>query len=127
MSKVLAYIGREPAQVAAVLTALIELVSALGFSLTVAQQGGLNSAATLLIGLLTAWSVSGEKAAPLLAGVVQAAMSCALSFGLLLSPEVQSAVMTFVAAAVAMWVRGIVHAPVPAGSVRRGGAHSLRS
>ena len=62
-------------------------------------------------------AVSGEKAAPLVAGLVQSVMSLALAFGLALSPEVQGSVMAFVAAGVAWYLRTQVTAPVPAARV----------
>jgi hypothetical protein len=112
MNKVLAYIGREAAQIAAILSGAIQLIAALGLGLTVDQQGSLNALIVIVLGILTALAVNAEKAAPLIAGFVQALMSVALSFGFHLSVQVQSSVMVFVAAVVAIWLRSIVTAPV---------------
>lgn len=116
MNKVLAWIGREASQLAAAGAGAIQLLSLL-LHLTVDQQGALNAAVVLVVGALTAWAVSGEKAAPMLAGVVQAVLSVAVSFGLGLSTADQTAIMAFVAAAVAVWMRSIVTAPVSADAV----------
>lgn len=113
MNKILTWIGREASQLAAAAAGLIQLASLL-LHLTPDQQGALNAAVVLIVGALTAWAVNGEKAAPMLAGVVQAVLAVAVSFGLNLSASTQASVMAFVAAAVAVWMRGIVTAPVSA-------------
>jgi hypothetical protein len=118
MNTVLAYVGRESVQLAAALAGLIQVLS-LALHFTSDQQGTLNAAVVLVIGALTAWSVSAEKAAPLMAGVVQAVLSVAVSFGLDLSPQVQSTVMAFVASAVALWLRFIVTSSVGPDAVAR--------
>jgi hypothetical protein len=125
MSTILAYLGREPVKIGALIAAILGLVSGLGMGVTVDQQGVINGAVVLLIGLINTWVVSEEKALPLIAGAVQAVMSVALSFGLELSPQVQASVMTFVVALVAMWMRGQVTPPVGPDSVSKGGAHVL--
>jgi len=112
MNKIVLWLGREPAQVAAIVSAAVQLTTSLAFSLTEEQQGLINAATVLILGFATALTVSAEKAAPLLAGVVQAVMAVALSFGLLLAPQVQSSVMTFTAALVAFWLHGVVTAPI---------------
>lgn len=119
MNKILAYVGRESVQLAAALTGLIQVLS-LALHFTSDEQGSLNAAVVLVIGALTAWSVSAEKAAPLMAGVVQAVLSVAVSFGLDLSPQVQSSIMAFVAAAVALWLRFVVTSSVSADKVAVG-------
>jgi hypothetical protein len=86
-------------------------VSALFFPLSIEQQGTLNAVAVAVFGLLTALAVSGEKAAPLVGGLLQAVLACALAFGLALSPEMQSSAMAFVTAAVALFMRTQVVAP----------------
>lgn len=125
MNTILAYLGREPVKIGALIAAILGLVSGLGLGVTVDQQGVINGAVVLLIGLINTWIVSEEKALPLIAGAVQAVMSVALSFGLELSPQVQASVMTFVVALVAMWMRGQVTPPVGPDSVSRRGAHVL--
>lgn len=121
----LAYIGRESMQIAGFVAAGIQLLGSLVLGFTVDQQGLLNAAVVLILGVLSALAVSGEKAAPLVAGAVQAVLACALSFGLLLSAPVQGAVMAFVSAGVALYLRTQVVAPISSDAVSRGGRHVL--
>lgn len=125
MNTILAYLGREPVKIGALIAAILGLVSGLGLNVTVDQQGVINGAVVLIVGFINTLVVSEEKALPLISGVVQASLSVALSFGLLLSPQVQASVMTFVVALVAMWQRTQVSAPVPAEMVSRRGSHAL--
>jgi nicotinamide riboside transporter PnuC len=104
-------IAREPAQLTALVAASIQVISAAALPLTAAQQGGLNALATALFGFVAASMVSSEKAAPAFAGLVQAALSCALAFDLQLDPAVQSAVMAAVSALVGFFMRTQVEAP----------------
>lgn len=96
------------------IAAAIQLFSALILPLSVDQQGVLNAVAVAVIGAVTAWSVSAERAAAALVGVVQAVLACALVFGLDLAPDAQGAIMAFVAALASAWVRTQVTAPVAA-------------
>ena len=107
-------LGREPAQWTGLFSAAVMLFSALILPLTDAQQGALNAVAVVVAGLVTALAVSAEKAAPLVAGLIQSLIALALAFGFELSTEMQGAVMTFVAAAVALYLRTQVVAPAPA-------------
>jgi nicotinamide riboside transporter PnuC len=111
------YFGREPAQWIGLLSAAVALFSAIVFPLSVEQQGALIAVATAAFGIAGALAVSGEKAAPLVAGFVQSVLALALSFGLELSPEVQGSVMAFIAAGVGWYLRTQVVAPVPAARV----------
>jgi hypothetical protein len=124
-NKVLAYIARETAQIAAVVAGLIQLIGALTLGFTVDEQGALNALVVVLLGVLTALSVSAEKAAPLIAGVVQAMLAVALSFGFQLTPQLQGSIMAFVVAVVAFYLRTVVTAPIGPDAVSRGGRHVL--
>jgi len=106
--------GREPALILGLIAAAIQLFSAVILPLSVEQQGVLNAVAVAVLGLATAIAVSSDKAAPAVVGLVQAVLACALAFGLALSPETQGAIMAFTSAAVAMFVRTQVGAPVTA-------------
>jgi hypothetical protein len=110
-------LGREPAQWLGLLSAAVALFSATVLPLSIEQQGVIVAVATAVFGFVGAVAVSGEKAAPLVAGLVQSVMSLALAFGLALPPEVQGSVMAFVAAGVAWYLRTQVTAPVPATQV----------
>jgi hypothetical protein len=125
MNTILAYLGREPVKIGALIAAVLGLASGLGLGVSVDQQGLINGAVVLIIGFINTWVVTEEKALPLISGVVQASLSVALSFGLLLSPQVQASIMAFVVALVAMWQRTQVTAPVPAEMVSRRGSHAL--
>lgn len=119
MNAILAYLGREPIKIGALIAAILGLASGLGLDVSVDQQGLINGAIVLIIGLINTFVVSEEQALPLISGVVQAVLSVALSFGAQLSPQLQASVMTFVVAVVAMWMRTQVTAPVGPESVRK--------
>jgi len=103
--------NREPAQWLGLIAAAVQLLSALFFPLTIEQQGTLNAVAVAVFGILTAMAVSGEKAAPLVGGLLQAILACALAFGAHFSPEMQSSAMAFVTTAIALFMRTQVTAP----------------
>lgn len=111
------WFGREPAQWLGLLSAAVALFSAVVLPLSTEQQGSIVAVATAGFGILTAAAVSGEKAAPLVAGLVQSVLSLALAFGLHLAPNTQGAVMAFVAAGVAWYLRTQVEAPTPNSAV----------
>lgn len=106
--------GREPALVLAFISSTIAVMSALVFPLTDEQQGVLNAVVVALFGFITAALLSKEKLVPALVGLIKAVIAVAISFGLHLTPEVQGVVLTFVAAAAALWYRPQVVASVPA-------------
>jgi nicotinamide riboside transporter PnuC len=106
-------LGREPAQFAAALAAAVQLVTALFLPLSVTQQGAVNAVCVAVAGLFTALAVSKEKAAPLIAGLLQAIIALALAFGIALSPDMQSTLMSVVATVGGWWLRTQVWAPVP--------------
>lgn len=110
-------LGREPAQWLGLLSAGVALFSAVVLPLSIEQQGAVIAVATALFGVLGAVAVSTEKAAPLVAGLVQSVLALALAFGAQLSPEIQGSVMAFVAAGVGWYLRTQVGAPVPASAV----------
>ena len=103
-------LGREPAQWIGLLSAAVALFSALILPLDAGQQGALIAVATAIFGGAGALAVSAEKAAPLVAGLVQSVLALALAFGLALSPEVQGSIMAFVASGVAWYLRTQVSA-----------------
>lgn len=112
--------GREPAVLLmALVTPLIQIVSALIFPLTDEQQGILNGLAAAILGFVTAALVSIEKALPMLAGLVQAVIACALAFGVEITPEVQTAILAIVAAVVGFFVRTQVSPKLSAGAAVR--------
>lgn len=111
--------GREPAQLLGLLRAALVLVSATIIPLTVDQQGAVIAVMAAVFGVIGAFAVSAEKAAPLIAGLVEAVLACALAFGASLDPGLQGAIMSFVAAGVAFYLRTQVVAPTAADGTDR--------
>lgn len=110
-------LGREPMQWLGLISAAVALFSAIVLPLSIEQQGTIVAVFTAVFGFAGAAAVSGEKAAPLVAGLVQSVLSLGLAFGLGMNPEAQGAVMAFVAAGVAWYLRTQVVAPTPAPAV----------
>ena len=111
--------GREPAFWLSFVAAAVALFSATVFELSVDQQGVLNAVTAAVFGVLTAWSVSAEKAVPAIVGLFKAAIAVALAFGLSLAPEVQSTALVFVEILLTgLLVRPNVSAPVSAAPPR---------
>lgn len=104
-------LGREPALWLALAGALISALGAFVVDLNVEQEGTLNFVVFSLVGLLTALSVRDGISAAVL-GLVKGLLALAVSFGLALTPESQSVLLTLVAAVTAMFVRTQVTAPV---------------
>jgi hypothetical protein len=98
-------IRREPALWLGLVAASVQMISAFVIPLDERQQALLNAFAAAAAGLITAFLVAEEHLAPALLGFVQAGLALGAGFGLALSPERQSVVMAFMAAAVAMFVR----------------------
>lgn len=110
-------LGREPMQWIGLLSAAVALFSAVVLPVSVEAQGAIIAVATAVFGFVGALVVSGEKAAPLVAGLVQSVLALALAFGLHLTPTVQGSIMAFVAAGVAWYLRTQVLAPTPAAAI----------
>jgi hypothetical protein len=107
-------LGREPAQWIGLLSAAVALFSSIVLPVSLETQGAIIAVATAAFGIVGALAVSGEKAAPLVAGFVQSVLALALSLGLHLDNATQGSIMAFVAAGVAWYLRTQVFAPVPA-------------
>lgn len=112
-------LSRDPALYAGLAAALIQLVSALIFPLSAAQQAGLNAVVVALAGLVTAFWVRRDGQAAAVIGCAQAVISAALYFGLKLSPEGQAAIMAVITTAAAMFIRTQVTAKVNADGDRQ--------
>lgn len=103
---------REPALLfLGLISAVIQMVSAFVLPLSPDQQGVLNAVAVAIMGVITAVMVHSDQLAPAILGFVQSAIAVGLAFGMHLSADNQSVIMTFVAAVVAMFVRQVVTAP----------------
>ena len=110
---ILNLLRREPVQIVGFFAAGLQLIVSLLAPLTIGQQGAINAAIVVVAGVVAAFAVSAEKAAPLIAGLIQALIALAASFGLLLAPQVQGALMTLVTAGIAFYIRTQVVANVP--------------
>lgn len=119
--------GREPAQIAAALAAAVQLATSLAIPLSVEQQGAINAASVAVAGFVTALVVDQERAAPMVAGVLQAILALGLSFGVALPQPVQSTIMTALTTLAAWWLRTQVWAPVPATETAHPGRHAAPS
>lgn len=105
------FLKREPAQLLGLIAAIIQLGSSTFLHLSVEQQGVLNAVTVALLGFVTAWAVSAEKAAAAFSGLVTAVLALALAFGAHLSVDLQGSIMAFVSAGTAFWLRTQVVAP----------------
>ncbi|WP_041837082.1 hypothetical protein [Actinosynnema mirum] len=113
--------GREPAYWLALVSSVVAFVSAAVLPLSVEQQGVLNAAAAALFGVLTAWTLAGERLVAALVGLGKALVAAGLAFGLALAPEVQSTLMVLVELVLTgLLVRPAVIAPVPSSTVPPG-------
>lgn len=98
-------ISREPALILALFASIVQMVSTFVYPLTIDQQGVLNAAAVAVAGLITALLVHSEQLVPAIVGLVQAVLALVLAFNLHLFGGNQVAVMAFITAIGAMFVR----------------------
>lgn len=105
--------GREPAAVLAFLAILVKLFSAFVVHVNADQQSVINAALAALVGLAVAQKVHDGQAAALY-GFAQALVALAVGFGLHWDPATQALVLSAIQAAIGMWTRTQVVAPVPA-------------
>lgn len=104
--------GREPAQWAHLLGGVFMMIVPI-FHLSVDLTGAVLAVIAALSGIATAAAAGGEKAAPLVAGLIKALIAVALAVHFDLSPEVQAGIMVAVEAAVGFYLRTQIIAPVP--------------
>lgn len=105
------HILREPVQWLSAISGLL-LVVAPALPISDVQHGAVNAAILALGGFATALAVSGDKAAPLAAGLIKAIIAVALAWHLNFSPDAQAGVLVFLEAGVAFYLRTQVTAPV---------------
>lgn len=105
-------ISREQAQLPALVAALVQLIGG-SLDLTQVQQTAVSALAVTIAGFITAVLVSYEKAAALVAGLGQAAIAVALSFGAVLSLDTQAAIMTVLTIVIGYWLRTQVTSSTP--------------
>jgi FtsH-binding integral membrane protein len=105
--------GREPALWLTLIATAVRLFSALVINLTVDQQAVLNAFAAAIAGLIIAKVTHRGHPAAIL-GFVHALLALGVGFGLRVDADTQALVMSFFGAALAMFIRTQVVAPVPA-------------
>lgn len=104
-------LGREPAQWLQLVSGILVFLTPF-LHLTVDQNGAVMAVVTAVFGVATGLAVSGEKAAPMVAGLLKALIALALAWHFNLSPEVQAGSMVLLEAGVAWYLRTQVVAPV---------------
>jgi hypothetical protein len=104
------WFGREPAQWAHLLGGILMMLVPI-FHLSTDLTGAVLAVIAALSGIATAAAVSGEQAAPLVAGLIKALIAVVLAVHFELSPEVQAGIMVMVEAAVGFYLRTQVIAP----------------
>lgn len=107
-------LSRDPALWLGLVAAVVQLVAAFIFPLSIEQQAVLNALAVAVAGLATAVLVRRDGQAAAIVGLAQAAIAVGLGFGLDISTEGQAAIMAAVSTAAAMFVRTQVVAKVDA-------------
>lgn len=104
------WFGREPAQWAHLLGGIFMMLVPI-FHFSTDLTGAVLAVIAALSGIATAAAVSGEQAAPLVAGLIKALIAVVLAVHFELSPEVQAGIMVMVEAAVGFYLRTQVTAP----------------
>ena len=112
-------LGREVALWAAVVKALVVVVSLFVVELTTDQQGAINALVAVVLGILVAVQVKAEKALPFLVGLAEAGIYLAASFGWNVTPDRQTALLAVVGAIVAVITRDRVVASLDEAGNRR--------
>lgn len=109
-------LGREPAQWIQLASGILIFLTPL-LHLTPDMNGAILAVITAVFGVATGLAVSGEKAAPMVAGLLKALIALALAFRFNISPEIQAGSMVLVEAGVAWYLRTQVYVSVPAAAV----------
>ncbi|GAA3562794.1 hypothetical protein GCM10022419_049310 [Nonomuraea rosea] len=112
--------GREPALILGLVSAGVQMVTALFLPLTIVQVAAVNSIAAAGLGVWTAFVTrnrdGGASVKPAVLGFAQAAITLGLVFGVSLTDQQTAAIMAFVALAGALFVRQVSTPAGPAGS-----------
>lgn len=114
------YFRRDPVVILALLTGLLQVLSAIVFRWSDEQTGALNAALALAVGLVAAGVVSLDKAVPLVAGLAQALFAVGMAYGFELDPVAQSAIMALIAAVTGAFVRTQVTVSAPPVELAKG-------
>lgn len=110
-------LGRDPAVWLGLVAVVVQTVVAWGLDLTKDQQGYINAAATALVGLILAVTVSHEQIVAAAGGLLGAVLQLAVAFGAHISQDQITTAGALLTAALAAWLHGKVTAPIaPDGS-----------
>jgi len=107
-------LSRDPAFYVMLAATVIRLVAAFWIHLTDTQQTILNAAVAAIGGLVVAVWVKREGQIAALTGLAAALLAVAVGFGADINAEGQAAIMSFVGAAAAAFIRTQVVAAAPA-------------
>jgi hypothetical protein len=112
--------GREPALILGLVSAGVQMVTALFLPLTIVQVAAVNSIAAAGLGVWTAFVTrnrdGGASVKPAVLGFAQAAITLGLVFGVSLTDQQTAAIMAFVALVGALFVRQVSTPAGPADS-----------
>lgn len=106
-------VGRDPVFVTE-LGGMLVLAISLFFNLNPTVQGLVNAVVMALVGVVSAWLVSAEKALPLIAGLARAVIALMVGLGIEVPANVQAGAFAVIGVFVAFMLRSQVVAPVPA-------------
>jgi hypothetical protein len=106
--------GREPVYLLAVAAIALKLAAAFGWNVSDQQQAWINAALAAAVGLVSAIVLKTGAAGAAVLQFAQAALALFVGFGLNLSADQQSLIMSGVAAILALVLHKEVTAPVPA-------------
>jgi len=107
-------LGRDPAVWLGLVAVIVQALVAWGVDLTKDQQGYINAAATALMGLILAVTVSHEQVVAAAGGLLGAVLQLAVAFGAHISQDQIATAGAVVTAVLAAWLRTQVTAPVAA-------------
>lgn len=96
-------LGREPAVILGLVSAVLQLVVALGLPLSKDQTLAINAAVAAVLGVVTAFYVAHDQLYPAILGFAQAGLALLLAFHFDLSADTTAAVMAVVAGALAVF------------------------
>lgn len=106
-------ITRDPALLGAVVIAVVQVILTLVPGVTSTQISLINAFAAAAVGFAVAVMIRSDRWVPSLLGLVKAAGSLVIGFGLVWSPGAQAALMVLMSALTAIVTRTQVVAPVP--------------
>jgi hypothetical protein len=112
-------LSRDPAFYMTIFATLVRLLAAFVFDFSADQQTWLDAGAAAVAGLIVAVWVKRDGQIAALTGLVSALLAIAVGFGAHISAEGQAAIMSFVGALAAAFVRTQVVAQTSADGVKQ--------